>query len=225
MKKNIIIIGDSFCASPEGWPLKLAKQLKLNLINFGDSGAHWWSQRNFLYNNVSLSDKQNAEVIIFVHSSMDRIPSLNNRIKGMERDKSGTELETAVSLYYKHIYDETFLSWVQDKWFDEINTEYTNGKIIHLHSFPSSIDKINLLNGMNVTPDLLSLSLAEVGASSPNDIPLETLNHLNDYNNEELASQLTQFINNYQPSSVVELNTTHFDIKTTSWFNNLWWNL
>lgn len=219
---NIIIVGDSFCSSPEGWPKMLADMLELNLINFGDAGAHWWTQLHFLNTEISHDDKKNTDVIIFCHTEMNRIPSRNNdvtKVNRMNKKFSGDDIDQAVNLYYKYISDWKFLNWAQDKWFEEIsNTWATIPKVIHLHSFPWTLDKIHMLKGMNVSPSLAALCLNEVDAKLSSDIPITTLNHFNDNNNYVLSKEIKRLIDNYK-ETVVELDISKFDQKTDRWLD------
>lgn len=219
--KNIIVAGDSFCSWSGGWPTTLANMLDLNLINFGDPGAHWWSQLYFLNNEISPQDKDNTEVIVFCHTEMNRIPCRNNDVHTVNlhnlQNRKGDGVEKAVELYYKHLSDWKFLNWAQDKWFEEISNEWTSiPKVVHLHSFPWSLDKKHLLKGMNVSPSLAALCLNEIGAKSQKDIPVHAPNHFSDNNNYILAKEVKRLIDDYS-YGLVNFDVSQFDQKTDRW--------
>jgi hypothetical protein len=206
--KNIIVVGDSFCAHPQGWPSMLADKLNLKLINYGVGGEHWWGVHEFL----KTVDKNTVKYIIFAHTFGQRIPTLH---------KNGID-KTASELYYKHIHNEEFLNWAQEQWFKQISTEWDN--VINLHCFPWTWDLRHLLVGINVGPNLASISLNEVDATEPLldesviGQGLRRQNHLNQFNNKILAEELAGIINNYSAGDV-QLDVTKFQLKTEKWFN------
>jgi len=221
-RKHLVVIGDSFCSSPEGWPGHLANQLNLNLINFGDPGAHWWTQLYFLENEIPEEDKENIEVIVFCHTEMNRMPTRNREVTKVNRMNQkffGNEVDKAVELYYKHISDWKFLDWAQNKWFEEIGQKWSHiPKIVHLHSFPWSWEKRELLKGMNVWPSLAALALNEVDAKGSNEIPITTPNHFNNDNNWILAKEVKRLIDDYSESDV-EFNVSEFKQMTDRWLD------
>ena len=221
--KNIIIVGDSFCVNSKGWPEHLAKLLNLKLINYGLGGGAWWSVNRFL---LTLTQEQidNSEIIIFVHTNAERIPTTVEEINciNLLDLNLNNELERAVSLHYKYIHDSDFLCWAQSKWFEEINDRWSNIKVIHLHSFPDSlIQRGHLLRGMQIIPSLSTISLDEIAAKDNILIGDMRINHLNTYNNTELAQQLFQLIGNYQVGKV-SLDISKFNLLSNHWTQK--WN-
>jgi hypothetical protein len=216
--KNIIIIGDSFCACATGWPGILAQHLNLSLINHGLGGQPWWNTRNFL-NNIDQDTLANTDVIVFVHTNSERIPTNNIQIGLVDHSaKPKTEIDKAIQLYHKYIHEMEFLNWAQQQWFLEINQRWGHKKIVHLHSFPWSIDHGKLLSGLNIVTNLCSISLNELGVDTFELFNDQRLNHLNNHNNNELACQLATLIQNYAQQTV-QLDTNAFDLKITQWFN------
>lgn len=218
--KNIIIIGDSFCSTKndDGWPRWLAEELGLELYCHGIGGQHWWGAKKFLDHREC--DMHDNEVIVFVHTVPNRLPNTNEelcKINFSDPDTS-TELGQAVGLYFKHIFDDEFLVWAQDRWFEEISTRYINKKMVHLHSFSFTQDRRHLLRGMNVVPSLTSISLNELKDGNK----IESLyndqrrNHLSDFNNRELARQLADAINNYHHGDM-QLDLSKFDLATSKY--------
>lgn len=216
--KNIIIVGDSFCASSTGWPGLLAQKLNLNLISHGQGGQPWWNAKKFL-DVVDQSTINYAEYMIFVHTNADRIPTSNTKIGLVDHSvNSGTEIENAIQLHYKYIHDAEFLNWAQKQWFRDIGHRWAHKKLVHLHSFPWSLQHADLLTGLNITTNLCSISLNELGAEKLTLFNDQRNNHLNDHNNAELADQLAQLLENFQSESVC-LSTDRFDLKTQRWFD------
>lgn len=217
---NIIVVGDSFCATAHAWPSSLASRLGLNLICHGEGGQAWWNSRMFL-NTLSADCIDQTEVMIFVHTNAERIPTSNLEIGKINHSASPvTELEHAIQLYFKHIFEPEFLYWAQDSWFKEISQRYADKKIVHLHSFPWSRRSEHLLKGLNIRTNLCAISLNELGAEEFTLIHDHRLNHLNDYNNKVLAAQLAEKINQYSEQSM-DIDASQYEHKTLRWLN---WN-
>ena len=218
--KNIIVVGDSFCASSDGWPSILAQRLGLELISYGQGGQSWWNARNFL-NNIDSETLTNTEVMVFVHTNAGRIPTNNTQLGLIDHSaEPATEIDKAIQLYYKYIHEPEFLNWSQQQWFLEINQRWCHKKLVHLHSFPWSVDYGKSLMGLNILTNLCSISLNELGIDRFELFNDKRANHLNDHNNNELACQLSTLMQNYAQQTV-QLDTDEFDLKTTRWFN---WN-
>lgn len=205
--KDIVIVGDSFCANPHTWPAFLADQLNLNLVCYGVGGEHWWGVKTFL----DTVNKSNVEVVVIAHTFGQRIPTIV---------KHNID-PTASELYYKHIHNEEFLTWAQEQWFKQVSQEW-NIKLVNLHCFPWTWDKRNLLAGVNVSPNLAAISLNEVDAQEA--VVDETViakgqsrtNHFNLDNNQALANELVRIIQDYKTGDI-ELDLTRFQQKTTRW--------
>jgi hypothetical protein len=217
---NIIVAGDSFCSSSNGWPELLAQQLNLTLINHGQGGQPWWNVRNFL-NSIDEETLKNTEVMVFVHTNAERIPTDDLQIGLIDHSAAPTtEIAKAIQLHYKYIHNHEFLNWAQRQWFLEINQRWGCKKIVHLHSFPWSVNYGKQLIGLNIQPNLCSISLNELGIDKFELFNDSRANHLNTHNNNELACQLSVLIQNYTQQTV-KLDTDAFDLKITQWFD---WN-
>lgn len=200
--KNIIIVGDSFCACDAGWPGTLSKMLNLELINYGCSGEHWWGVTNFL-NNLPQETLDNCEVIIFAHTEARRIPNTSNKkLNKVHPPETEQELKLAIELYFKYMHEDEFLDWVQIQWFKEVSNNWQHIKLINLHSFPTSLSQRHHLKGVNILPDLLSISLTESGIDHNTMMFDMRLNHLNVNNNLIMANQLYDIILNYYPGDI-----------------------
>lgn len=215
--KNLIIAGDSFCASDLGWPRPLADELGLNLICYGVGGQHWWGVKNFL-NSLSPGTLDNSEAIILAHTNADRIPNLNAELSRVDitNTNPAIDIEKSVYYYYKYIHNPEFMSWAQQAWFKELAIKYADKKIIHLHSFPWTTPLSTLLTGITVTPSLVSISLNELGIESMALYNDSRLNHLNTANNQELARQLAGLITNYTPGPA-QLDLSRFEQLNNHW--------
>jgi len=218
--KNLVVVGDSFCMYPLGWPQQLADSLNLRLLNRGVGGEHWWGTRQYLA-NMSDFDKNETEAIVFCHTYSGRIPCEDPELGKFDISNldCNDEKQQAVKLYYKYIQSPEFLEWAQKAWFREISSTYQSIKLINLHGFPWSLNFSNELAGVNVVTNLSALSLNEIAAQDLGELAGDSRpNHFNDYNNKVLAAQLCDIINNYTPGDV-ELNVNEFDLKTQTWFD------
>jgi len=223
--KNIIVVGDSFCSYVKGWPKTLADELNLNLVCYGLGGQPWWDARTFLI-NLPADTVDNAEFIVFAHTNADRIPS-SCQILGTKdySKKPESEIETAIHLYYKHIHDSKFLLWAHQQWFVEISKSWGHKKLCHLHCFPWSLPYSHLLKGMNVTTNLMSLSLNEINARHFSTYTDTRQNHFSNNNNQILGQNLADLLKDYRETST-QLDVARFEQKTDFWFkyNGDWRN-
>lgn len=211
-------MGDSFCASANEWPTYLAEHLNLNLISYGQGGQPWWAARKFI-ESIAPNDLNCTDVMIFVHTNAERIPTSNQTIGLIDHSATATtEPAQAVQLYYKYIFDPEFINWAQQSWFLEINRRFADKKVIHLHSFPWSRSNEHLLAGMNITTNLCAISLNEIGAEEFTLFNDHRANHLNNYNNRVLARQLAERIKEYRLQSI-GLDISEFEQATLKWFN------
>jgi hypothetical protein len=218
--KNLIVVGDSFCSSAMHWPTTVAQNLNLNLICYTQGGGQpWWNARQWLV-KLEPSVLDNTDIIIFAHTNAERIPTSNRQIGLVDHSKPpSTEIETAIHLYYKYIFEPEFSYWAHSAWFQEITKTYGHKFLVHLHCFPWTMKHADLLTGINITTNLRSLSLNEIGAESSTRIYDDVRpNHLNIHNNQELGLQLSQIIARGQTGNHA-LDTTKFDLKTTRWFD------
>ena len=209
--KNIIVVGDSFASDPNGWPGVLANNLNLNLLCHGQGGQPWWNVRNFI-TKLSVDIVENAEFIVFAHTNAERIPGSNEQLGRIDHSKSPqSEIETAIHLYYKYIHEHNFLTWAQQQWFIEISRIWGHKKLCHLHCFPGSLNHSNLLPGVNITTDLMSLSLNELGTTNIwGLVDDKRSNHFNQNNNMQLGLQIAEQLQDYGNKSV-GLDVAKFD--------------
>jgi hypothetical protein len=217
--KNLIVLGDSFSTYYQFWPTMVAKQLNLNLICYGGGGQPWWAVKCFL-NSVSEADIENCEAVIFAHTNSDRIPTSNKTIGKINHSQlnKNNEIELAVALYFKYIHDSDFVHWAHKKWFEEITVRWAHTKIVNLHCFPWTWSQRSALAGINVWPSLTSISLNEINAKEFALFHDSRENHLSIDNNQELANQLVEMINNYMPGDK-HLDLSKFHQLTDKWTN------
>jgi len=207
--KDLIITGDSFCASDTGWPGILADQLNLNLVSQGFPGHHWWKAKRYL----DSVDTGNSESIVIVHTNATRIPTEDSALVTFDHSQEPTnELELSVKLYNKYISNPEFLEWAQQQWFAELETQHEN--IIHLHSFPWSVNYGSNAR-KNIEQNLCALSLNELGAKEFSLFNDTRPNHLNEFNNLILASQLAEIIQGDRE----QLDAQEFEALTDKWFS------
>jgi hypothetical protein len=216
--KNIIVVGDSFCANQHMWPAELAKYLGLNLVGQGIGGASWWPSRQFLI-SLPQTTIDNTEVMVFAHTNSGRIPTLNNKLVSFDHSvEPQSEIEKAVNLYYKYISDQQFMDWAQQQWLLEIAQQWGHKKLCHLHCFPWTTDYQNLMAGLVVQPNLSAISLNEISAKKFDLFDDCRLNHLNQHNNKALAQELARMIQS-DSIGIHNLNLELFDQPTQRWLD------
>jgi hypothetical protein len=216
--KNIIVVGDSFCASQHMWPADLAKYLGLNLVGQGIGGASWWPSRQFLI-SLPQTTIDDTEVMVFAHTNSSRIPTLNHDLVSFDHSvEPRSEIEKAVNLYYKYISDQQFMDWAQQQWFVEIDQQWGHKKLCHLHCFPWTINHQNLMTGLVVQPNLSAISLNEISAKKFDLFDDRRQNHFNEHNNNALAQELARMIGS-DLTGIQNLNLDLFDQPTLSWLD------
>lgn len=219
---DIIIAGDSFCASV-GWPEKVAEKLNLELSKHGYGGHSWWRTRSSLM-ELPYEVINNPEVIIFCHTQAHRIPSRDDKLVRIDYNNIDNNIpeELAVKMYWTYIFSDefrAFFDWSHEKWYQEISERWGHCKLIHLHCFPGTWKKRHLLKGMHIKQTLTSISLNELGDVSEQSLrSCGRPNHFNEHNNTALATELVRLIENYQEGEV-DLDLSKFDLKSTKWFD------
>jgi hypothetical protein len=217
IKRNIIVVGDSFCSSAQHWPQQLADLLDLNLICYTEgAGQSWWAARHWLQ-YVHPAHWDNTVAMVFAHTNAERIPTDNPLIGQIDHSaQPTTELATAIQLYHRHIFDLGYAQWAQAAWFQEISQRWGHLKLVHLHSFPWSLDQQHHLSGINITTPLVAVSLNELGATKFELFADTRPNHLNAHNNQALAQELARIIQLDQLGNHA-LDLTDFEQKTQKW--------
>lgn len=196
----MIIVGDSFCSSLQGWPGIVANQLEQPLRSAGFAGQHWWSQRCWL----ETQDVNSAEYIIFVHTMPTRIPNDDPELAKVNWSNPdlSNNLDRAVDGYFKYVQDVDFLLWANLQWFREITRRWGSKKLVHLHAFPETLSSRFLLDGMHFVEDLTSLSLQELNGDMSKLYNDQRPNHFSINNNQVIADQICQEITNYTKRDV-----------------------
>lgn len=220
---NVIVLGDSYCSTIEGWPQTLSKLIGRNLVCFTQgAGQSWWTARNWLLElDQSIIDQ--CDVMVFAHTNADRIPTSNTIIGHINHcAPAATEQEKSIQLYYKYIHDPLFLRWAQQQWFKEISTMYGQKYLVHLHCFPWTLGDRHLLSGLNLTTNLTALSLNELGAKEFGLYNDHRPNHFSEHNNAVLAMQLADLIQ-CQATGDNQLDHTKFQQKTLDWLTKKHW--
>ena len=191
MKKKLLCLGDSFCASPSGWPSHLANLLDADFMSHGLGGQCWYNIVDWMGRHPD--DVAQADIIVFAHTNAERIPTSNVEIGKFDHSKvPETEIEHAVHLYYKHIHCDNFLHFAQKLWFKHITDTLGDKTLVHLHCFPGhSVEADSLLSGISIQPPLVEISMMEKDATLFND---QRKNHFSDVNNLRLAKQIAHAI-------------------------------
>ena len=207
MKTKLLCLGDSFCASKEGWPSHLAELLHADLTCYGLGGQPWYNLVEWMNQNSLAVDQ--AEIIVFAHTNAERIPSEDTQLGLIDHSKNPeSEIEQAIHLYFKYIHSTNFLHFAQKLWFEHISRRFADRTLVHLHCFEGhSIVNSDLLQGTNVLPSLNSISMQERNAKLYGDT---RKNHFSDNNNQVLAKQVYNAI--HCNSNIYNLKVTEFDL-------------
>ena len=184
----------------ETWstPMSLVNEFKkrnweVDIIKTNDTDLKNW-----------IDSKPQTDIVVFVHTNSDRIPTANEEIGTIDHSNPGqNEAGRAIQLYYKYIHDPQFLQWAQQQWFKEINTRWAHLKTIHFHCFPDSVKHSHLLPGMVFTTPLIHISIGELSGTDKEIDKLiledQRYNHLSAANNQILADIILRSIYKYRP--------------------------
>lgn len=201
---RLIIAGDSFCSARSGWPTLLADLLGLECECYGVGGQHWWGAKKFL-DRFTIDQ---GDVLIVVHTNAERIPTDSESPGQVDFSAPNldNELDNAVHLYFKHLFNHEFLQWAQRRWIEQVDS-ISAGVVVHLHSFDGTT-QVPVKN-LSVLPSLASISLAEKDFTQPDLYGDMRANHLSTRNNVELARQLADLIKSKR-TGVVNLTLSEF---------------
>jgi hypothetical protein len=166
---------------------------------------------------------EQTTTVVFAHTNAERIPTDNAQLGQIDHSAPPkTETARAVNLYYKHIFHAPFMHWAQRAWFQEIGQRYSQYRLVHLHCFPWSVKYSDQLTGLNITTNLAAISLNELGAEEITLYRDPRPNHLNAYNNGQLAQQLAALIKQGAQGNHA-LDVSQFEQKTQDWFTRSDW--
>ena len=237
MKKNIIYIGDSFCASYQPNKVKgsnlgmvytsvpthlnmAADALDLRLYTFGYAGRSWFYSRSRLMDTLehypNLID--DAEAVVFFHTDAYRYNTVDHVVDtslGYGLTTPGNKhLEESFQLWQKYLLDPMFQMWAQLAWFKEINELFPNTKKIHFNVFADTVDNLNHLKGFVYRTPLMSLSLGELVGTDKELLEQLTLdqrhNHFNQHNNQAIADLVVGAVKNYHQAQL-EIDVSKFE--------------
>jgi hypothetical protein len=199
--RNLLVLGDSFCASrtkSTDWPVIVQNSLLINLRGQGFPGASWWSVRNSFLQNISLSPK----IAIFCHTEPNRIPhnedwGLNYssaelgkiHVDNREDQPMPQEFSVACKLYYKHLWYREYHNWAMTRWLCELD-ELTKDIEFVLHFFiADDIHRYHKFqNGVSFSDPLIKYAFAD----GPN-----IRNHFDIATNQRFADVVLEHIHNY----------------------------
>ena len=204
--KNLLVLGDSFCANrtrSTDWPVIVQNSLLINLRGQGFPGASWWSVRNSFLQNINLL----PNIAIFCHTEPNRIPhnedwGLNYSsaelgkiyISDREDQPMSEEFSVACKLYYKHLWDREYHNWAMTRWLCELD-ELTKDIKIVLHFFID--DDIHrhhkFQNGVSFSDPLRNYAF-EDGPGITNHYDIAT--------NQRFADVILEHIHNYPGAGV-----------------------
>jgi hypothetical protein len=206
-----MIVGDSFCNNPRGWPNFLhidmyPKAVRGAFICHGHSGGSWWEVRKSLLSIRAQYSKQYSaiEKTIIIHPDshrpcVDRAEKLSSAVV-LPKVYSNQDLDErtiAASLYYKYFYSEEFSKWSYNWWLQEVeNLLPPNCQILHVfvgdtvtipkswrgQVLPHKLSDIYDLQFHNV-PNTIEQKIAL-------EIPNQMTNHFTIMNNKIIAQEL-----------------------------------
>ena len=196
--KYIYVGGDSFCACRTNkqfhWPLILANMTNLQLEGKGFPGISWWHTRKHLIDYMHSDKFNDTEYFVLVHTDIDRCLV----------DSTTPVEEQIKNFYYKHIHSYEINHWAMLQYFKELNTMFESKKVIHLHGFPTSMMYKNILDGINLLPSLITMSLHE----------LEGNNKINHFINDHRDNHFTAESNKKIAQIIFQsLTSTHKEIQ------------
>ena len=225
MKKidNLIIIGDSFCASRHpnsnhAWPVILGKLLNCIVLGRGHGGGAWWTNKLDL---STLECNPATTILIVVHTDSLRLPNdhkipVNLGQVFVDKCERVTELdkwpgirEAATSFYTSDLFCPNFYHWAQQAWIKELDVDTKYYATIHIPAY-DSVDLSCVKNGISIIPrkDLRSLRALDALELEKDFARMRDprTNHFSNFNNIKLANALASIILKLQPGDSGERN-------------------
>jgi hypothetical protein len=209
---DIVIVGDSFCASrttSNTWPTKLVELLTGDSTparGKGFSGCHWWSTKRCLDQELAISL---PKILVVCHTETSRVPSDLNYPLNYSTVQSGDEkylphrvgpdwrlYQEAAKKYYKYLQSDAWDEWTSNAWYkelDELITEHNIPCVIHLFCFTQS-NPYNFKNGLTSKERLAELATLHPGKS----------NHLSEQANISIATAIADMITNHYQDGVIK---------------------
>lgn len=212
---DILIVGDSFCASRTSsttWPTKLVELLTGDskpARGKGFSGCHWWSTKQCLDLELAVST---PKILVVCHTETSRVPSDLNYPLNYSTVQAGDEkylpqrvgpdwrlYQEAARHYYKYLQSDAWDKWTANAWYKELDSVIDENKIpyvIHLFCFPQS-NLYNFKNGLTSIERLSELSKVYPGKN----------NHLSEQANISIATAIADMITkHYEDGAVKDFN-------------------
>jgi len=237
--RNIIYVGDSYCASylparrdmlplyegvvytPVATHLNYAADaLNLQLYAYGFAGMSWFYSRERLFEaKTNYPDIFNdTDVIVFFHTDSFRFntidPMINTGLGFGHCTNDNKHLVEPFMQWQKYLMDTKFQDWAQRAWFKEINELFPSIKKIHFNCFENQ-ENLKFANGMVYNTDLINLSIGELTGSDDEIINQlandQRHNHFSDSNNRALADIVIESVRNYVPGQY-EIDTSKFEL-------------
>lgn len=235
MIKNLLIIGDSYCAKrteedPHSWVNLIRDSTGYNIYGKGIHGRGWWQQQCWYDNNIATLPNPTETAVIWCHTSAYRLPcetdaSITPWVLQIDDhydstndirprfDPDGKLFKTAKEFYTSPLFVEEFYAWAMVAWWKQLSIELLPyNKVIHLFGFFDNLitdnNRLELLakNSVVVTnPSLLWISRSEE-SSFVGGSRDDRANHLNIHNNAQLSKFLVDTLNNTPPRTTREIN-------------------
>lgn len=211
---DILIVGDSFCASRNketNWPNKLVELLSgvsLPARGQGFGGCHWWSTRQGLISEIAISI---PKVLVLCHTDHGRLPSdqnfpLNYTTTVIEESRMlpyriGQDyriIQEAAKYYYKYLQSFAWDDWTANAWYTELDNliaEHDIPYVIHLFGFENCM--YNFKRGMTSIEILSSIQVLHDGKD----------NHMTESANISVATAIADMVaNHYQDGVIKDFN-------------------
>jgi hypothetical protein len=242
--KNIIVIGDSFCASrppwfPASWVSQLGQLTGCEIYGVGLGGRSWWKQQEWFDNNQKSLPDPNETAVVWCHTSAHRIPCASdakinpwvveitdhkdptNDIQ-KDIDPNGKLFRLAKEFYLSDLYVEKFYAWAMQAWWQELALKLKPYRLaLHFFAFNDLgidyDDRLELLSDNSIVvvePTLSAISKAE-DYDFAGGAGDTRLNHFNAHNNLKLAEFVANTLQTVAGNSIVSVNNlSEWKLKT-----------
>ena len=234
--KNLIVSGDSFCASTaaDSWLKNKELNNQFNVKAAGFSGQSWWHSRRWLLKELQHINPADT-VIVFFHTEANRLPAAGNYPLGIRaiyeynkdinfvknfkpefRPQDPAALyQVAQNFVESEMYDPEFYTWAQESFVREL-CHYTKEfyRVLHFCSVGGKVKRqwFDLsVNGLLCPTILRTVSMAEFSQStseSKMSFADNRSNHFNSINNNNLAQFILNLIALPDANASVSIDTS-----------------
>lgn len=205
---KMLVVGDSYATnySPLSWTAIIDKHFSADTFNMAKPATSFY----YSFNNLSLELERNNiyDVVIFVITSTDRLYHSEYILHGgfpqhFDGKPVSKEIKRSLEFYYTYLYDnssDAIASRIYSHALASVSLEYPNTKFIFIPAFNNDFFRLKSGNCVITSKRLLDYSMLDEKSHKLEFYgkPSERNNHLTFRQNQTLADNVINIIENYK---------------------------